>query len=510
MILVGSIVVQIYELGVRLRDIKKMLDRNDKDAILFVEECIAVSELIQQTMESGKRKKLMYLDVRLQQFRAQIRVGYKKVKEYQKFSLTKRLSSASFANGYFVDAKKKLKDGREKFEAALLIDNVLQINDKVDRIFEMLQNEAASVVKVGTKESLRQMIESDYIRCIPSNFLNFSSEDTIFKGSYGDVIRGRYRDEVVVVKKFVGGTNPEEFIRLLSDAVDTLYSVQCNFLIKIFGIDPSAGVIVLESASCDVEMLLSKGGKIDCLSCAVRSLENVRYICVALASALKVIHGCGFIHRSICPKNILLFPVAGSEKWVPKLSDFGVSVSSGFPFIADSIISDEYVPYAAPELLAAPSQFTQASDIYAFGITVNEMAAAVNSFSNGGAAVKPWSGFSRAEVIALVVQEKRRPTPFSSSGSNEIAFLLRKIIGSKDGGCLSQSVAKRMTVSEVIAKLQVLDELEGDSLDDAELDNEKISDLLIKAIDERDITGFGEVFILFFAFVHLFNIICRL
>jgi len=99
---------------------------------------------------------------------------------------------------------------------------------------------------------------------------------------------------------------------------------------------------------------------------SILEAHRVKYI-RQVAEALAVVHGAGFIHRDVCPRNLLL---TGDNETL-KLTDFGLSVLATEPFMLPG--NRTGTPnYMAPELVR---RFTtdQRLDIFAFGVTAYEM-----------------------------------------------------------------------------------------------------------------------------------------
>lgn len=86
-----------------------------------------------------------------------------------------------------------------------------------------------------------------------------------------------------------------------------------------------------------------------------------------IAGALHTVHGAGFIHRDICPRN-LLFDESGETL---KLTDFGLTVPAKGAFLQPG--NRTGTPnYMAPELVRRrPTD--QRLDVFAFGVTVYEI-----------------------------------------------------------------------------------------------------------------------------------------
>ncbi|HOM17763.1 MAG TPA: serine/threonine-protein kinase [Thermoguttaceae bacterium] len=94
--------------------------------------------------------------------------------------------------------------------------------------------------------------------------------------------------------------------------------------------------------------------------------NQVRYIRQA-AEAVDVVHKVGFIHRDICPRNLILT----EDCQTVKLTDFGLSVPATPPFMQPG--NRTGTPnYMAPELVRRfPTD--QRIDVFSFGVTAYEI-----------------------------------------------------------------------------------------------------------------------------------------
>lgn len=86
-----------------------------------------------------------------------------------------------------------------------------------------------------------------------------------------------------------------------------------------------------------------------------------------VAEALDVVHKAGYIHRDICPRNLLLT----GDGTTCKLTDFGLTVPATEPFMQPG--NRTGTPnYMAPELVRRYAT-DQRLDVFAFGVTAYEM-----------------------------------------------------------------------------------------------------------------------------------------
>lgn len=98
-----------------------------------------------------------------------------------------------------------------------------------------------------------------------------------------------------------------------------------------------------------------------------------------VATGLAAVHAAGIVHRDIKPENVLMKDVNGRA--VPKLTDFGIS-SLVDTERARSTMLVGTPQYIAPEV-SEGEDVTAASDLYALGIMLYELACGVTPFAGG-------------------------------------------------------------------------------------------------------------------------------
>ena len=85
-----------------------------------------------------------------------------------------------------------------------------------------------------------------------------------------------------------------------------------------------------------------------------------------IAKGLAHVHERGFIHRDLCPKNIII-----SKKGVPKIIDFGLTIPTKMAAKCPDTRSGT-PSYMAPEQIRV-KMFDERCDIYSFGVTMYEV-----------------------------------------------------------------------------------------------------------------------------------------
>ncbi|KAK8889143.1 hypothetical protein M9Y10_033887 [Tritrichomonas musculus] len=113
-----------------------------------------------------------------------------------------------------------------------------------------------------------------------------------------------------------------------------------------------AGILDLERHGCGI-----KGWD------STKKLINI----YGIASAMKYLHNKNILHRDLKPDNVLL-----DEYLYPKLSDFGLSKEYFGKVIENCSDILGTPPYISPEIWKK-SDYTKASDVYAFAMIVFEI-----------------------------------------------------------------------------------------------------------------------------------------
>ena len=220
-----------------------------------------------------------------------------------------------------------------------------------------------------------------------------------------------YKNQVVAAKVLRSNSIN---IDALGQFMDTLLTVSSKSLVRVVGAQctPPPPTVVMEMMQTSLQKHLKDKG-------ALRML-HVRIIAKGVAAGLSYLHSLDppQPHGGLSSKNVFLNNVSqkNPRKWEIKLGDY--FLTSLTP--CGSVSAQRY---AAPELKETNTP-TLESDIYSFGILLVEM------YTN----TVP-EDLSSREVLTDI-------------DSEELVQLIRN--------CTAKSVAKRPSISEVIAKLEDL------------------------------------------------------
>jgi tetratricopeptide (TPR) repeat protein len=142
----------------------------------------------------------------------------------------------------------------------------------------------------------------------------------------------------------------------------------------------------------------------------------LREIALQAAAGLEAIHAAGVVHRDVKPENLLLADDARlriSDLGVAKLAESGSTLTSEGHFVGT-------LAYASPEQCQG-GPVGPASDLYALGVVLYELATGANPFASDG----PW-GALRAHLDRVPPPVHEVRPDFSSFLSGVVATLLAK------------------------------------------------------------------------------------
>ena len=147
------------------------------------------------------------------------------------------------------------------------------------------------------------------------------------------------------------------------------------------------------------------------------------------ATGLLDIHNAGKIHKDLHSGNVLFAVNPSSKRFFPLISDLGMCQPA-------NIIKDNkkgvygVLPYVAPEVLRG-SQYTEAADIYSFGIVMNEFMSEEI----------PYNDIPHDQVLTVGICNGLRPN-ISEDTPKLIADLIRK--------CWNAKPENRPTAKELV------------------------------------------------------------
>lgn len=178
------------------------------------------------------------------------------------------------------------------------------------------------------------------------------------------------------------------------------------------------------------------------------SLVSKLTLALQVASAMEYISAAGLLHRSLKSSNVLIFfqedttlTPEGDPDVCAKICDFGFvsSISLEAAMDSSSHVSGKGSPsYLAPE--AFDGHFSAASDVYAFGVLLNELLAEQ----------LPHPSLSISQMRDAVCRDGKRPILFAEASS--VGDSLRTLIQR----CWCQLPEERCSFAQVTVELGVI------------------------------------------------------
>ncbi|KAJ3100519.1 hypothetical protein HDU97_002155 [Phlyctochytrium planicorne] len=231
-----------------------------------------------------------------------------------------------------------------------------------------------------------------------------TEEEPFASGGAADVFRARYDGESIVIKRIRNSAGLENIIKDFHNEVNTLSKLNHTRIVRFYGIlkgsDRCISLVLEDMTLGSLMGYYTKNPK--------PSVADRIQVALDIAYGVNYLHEQSppVIHRDLKSLNVLLSHEKG--RICAKVSDFGsamlqLSTASQTSSRAKSLVGTTLY-YRAPELNGFIIKFTTASDVYAFGVVLSEIASWAGPYGY------PWSRLNSHMVEIFMAQGK--PIPF--------------------------------------------------------------------------------------------------
>jgi serine/threonine protein kinase len=203
-------------------------------------------------------------------------------------------------------------------------------------------------------------------------------QDVIGRGAMGQVWRGRDADGHPLAFKVLRPelTEDPKVVQRFVQERSILTSIRHPNVVSVRD-------LVVEGDTLAIVMDLVAGGDLREMLSSPRTLPPARVaeLGAGIAAGLAAVHAAGVIHRDVKPENVLVD--ASSSPGRPRLTDFGIAkyvAQDGARRAGTMLVGTPQ--YIAPELIDGKEP-TSATDLYALGIMLYELACGVTPFAGG-------------------------------------------------------------------------------------------------------------------------------
>ncbi|CAF0825655.1 unnamed protein product [Adineta steineri] len=209
-------------------------------------------------------------------------------------------------------------------------------------------------------------------------------EKCIGQGGFADVYRGKWlpHDHKVAIKVFRIQNIDETVKRGIVNEISIMQRIHYDHVLNIYGacMEPDKYALIVE--------YMSLGSLYDILRRQVKQFSwSDRYsIATQMGKGVNYLHNLPkpIIHRDIKSLNILI--TEQGKDFLVKVADFGLakichetSLQSSYAPLAPLVAA---LPWKAPELFTEHRNHTKASDVYAMGVVLWELATGCKPYAN--------------------------------------------------------------------------------------------------------------------------------
>ncbi|ELP92620.1 protein serine/threonine kinase, putative [Entamoeba invadens IP1] len=194
-------------------------------------------------------------------------------------------------------------------------------------------------------------------------------EKKLGEGSFGVVFKGKFRENVVAIKKMKNKTDDDKKMKEFKNEVDMLDKFRSDYIVHFFG------AVFMPSKICMVTEY-AKYGSLQDLMNQKKSNEididmKIKFMLDA-AKGIEYLHNNGILHRDIKPDNILIVSLDEGMAVNGKLTDFGSSRNINMLMTNMTFTKGVGTPKYMAEEVLNKKKYKKPADIFSFAITMYE------------------------------------------------------------------------------------------------------------------------------------------
>ena len=272
-----------------------------------------------------------------------------------------------------------------------------------------------------------------------------SSTKEVGDGASSRVYLGSFHGITVAIKQ-LKSYSPRLASSLIK-AYEPVFHLEHDNVVKVYGICPKVGYIVMEYCQkvVDGQELKTLGDLLLHYGSSVPEELRITALC-DVAEGLQYLHSQGLVHGDIKPQNVL---ITGSDsEFLFKLTDYACTMHIDNSLLSSksSSLKQLMTPgYLAPELIDNMGSCLtpmKASDIYAFAILAYEVTFCCNPWPNVSMqliesvrkGLRPVIPSDASDCMSAIIQECWQPDSLSRPCASEVSRLLEEHLNGLTNG----------------------------------------------------------------------------